>query len=489
MNIFKSRKFRQGSLATAITVMVIVLIVIVNMVATVLSSRFSISIDMTENRAFSLSGETVDLLKNVNKDVTVYILASEDDFVYGGDPYYIQANEVIGRYAQHTQYIDVVYMDIVKNPDFRAKYPNLALVPGNVIVECGNNSTMLTAYDLFNVQTNYETARPEIVSSKAEQAMSSAILNVTSDERIVVSVIGGHGELSTSAFTNLLAMNNYEIIEQNLTTALEIDPEATIAIMCAPVRDISEEDAKKLDAFMENSGQYGKMLLYFASTAQATQMPVMDAFLAEWGIKVNPGTIFELNRSNLFALDMHASIPTYSETTLSESVRMRGLPMAIPNARPMEKVFEESGFTSTLTLLEFSPTAGVKPANADSAWTPGQNDVSGPIPAVILAEQRAYDGKSAVPMRSQLLAVSSMEAISEYALGYINLANADYLLNVLGRFVGRENVMIIQDKTMGGQQLGISGAQIVSIAVVFAIVLPVAVFIFGIVTWMRRRHR
>ncbi|MBQ3166248.1 MAG: hypothetical protein IJC01_02815, partial [Clostridia bacterium] len=46
---------------------------------------------------------------------------------------------------------------------------------------------------------------------------------------------------------------------------------------------VDEDQLKKLDAFLDNDGQKGRSLLYFASASQPA-MPAMEAFLSEWGI-------------------------------------------------------------------------------------------------------------------------------------------------------------------------------------------------------------
>lgn len=487
MNPFNNRKFRQGSMATIITALVIALIVIINMVATTLSERYSLILDLTPNKAFSLSKDSIDLLASIDKGVTVYVLSSEEEFS-AANVYFSQANEVIKRYSQHNQNITIVYRDIIKDPTFATKYPSLTLASGDILLECEGRTAVLTPYDLFNIESDYYSGNTVLASSKAEQAMSSALLSVTSDKTITVTVLGGHNEADITTFTDLLSMNNFNIIYQNLMTDPEIDPEATIAILAAPTRDISEDEAKKLDRFLLNEGKLDKTFFYLASSSQTTDMPVLDAFLSEWGIKVNPGVVFETNQSKLFVLDYFATIPDYSEDVYSENVASRLLPMASPASRPLERLYEEKMSKLTSELLAFSSTAGVMPPDAATDWTPSQTDTSGPIPAMLLSANRGVkeDGSQ---VQSNVLVGGSVDMLGSYVIGNINLANSDYMLNVLNKLVGRDIEIQIQSKTLGGTELGITGAQVIYIAVALAIVFPLIVLVFGLVTWLRRRHK
>ena len=55
---FNKRKFKYGSIATAITVVVIAVIVLVNAVINIASDKVNMSIDLTENGTFEISQET-----------------------------------------------------------------------------------------------------------------------------------------------------------------------------------------------------------------------------------------------------------------------------------------------------------------------------------------------------------------------------------------------------------------------------------------------
>ena len=52
---FNSKKFKHGAMATAFTCVFIAVVVLVNVVATILFDRFPITIDLTENKIYSVS--------------------------------------------------------------------------------------------------------------------------------------------------------------------------------------------------------------------------------------------------------------------------------------------------------------------------------------------------------------------------------------------------------------------------------------------------
>lgn len=89
------------------------------------------------------------------------------------------------------------------------------------------------------------------------------------------------------------------------------------------MRDYSEDELKKIDRFLDNNGKFGKNVMYVADTSQPESLPNLDAFLAEWGIKVNPGAVYETDSSKVFNYQRYFVITDYAEDTYSESSNLQ----------------------------------------------------------------------------------------------------------------------------------------------------------------------
>lgn len=77
-NILKNRRLRMGSFATALTVVFIAVLIILNMIVSAISERFPVQLDLTTGKIYELSDETIEYLRTVEKDVNIYVLATED---------------------------------------------------------------------------------------------------------------------------------------------------------------------------------------------------------------------------------------------------------------------------------------------------------------------------------------------------------------------------------------------------------------------------
>ncbi|MDR0554140.1 MAG: GldG family protein [Treponema sp.] len=481
--ILKSRLFRYGSLATLITVLAIFFVVILNVALTLLFKKFPLRLDLTREQMFQLSQDTEDFLARLDTDIEVTILNTEEGFTSSGPvEYFVQAHEMITRYAQHSPHVRISYVDLIRNPDFASRYPDLSPKVNDILVTAGGKSRLVASADLFNIQTSYYGS--QVISSKAEQTMTSVMLTLTSGEKTFVSMITNHGEEAIGAFTDLFTMNGYEFSNLNLLTQ-EIPPEVSLVILAAPLRDVEETELQKLEAFL--SGGDNRTLFYLTSAAQPA-LPLLESFLAEWGIGVEEGAAFETDTSRLLNSMAYISFAEYAEDAYSKSAAEKGLLPVIAQAKPLKVLFEQSRYRTVTLLLRLSPDSGVRPAGTDADWQPSRADITGNVPVMLLSSS-VRNGLSGALEQTNVLVSGSILSLNQSLLGSPNFANSGYLLDLLGSLAGRERSLWIQSKAIRYAQLGVTLGQIIIIALVFMALLPLGTLVSGIVVWLRRRHR
>ena len=171
---------KMGILSTAITLVVVCCLALLNLAAAVITDRYPVKWDLTANQAFQLSQNSIDYLEGMQKEVTITVLNTRDGFLEGGD-YYRQAMAVLEQYAQYNRQIHLEFVDLMANPAYIANYPDLELAVNDLLISCGENLEQLTVYDLFEVQ--YSWYGGAISASNVEQAVTGAILNVSTDQK------------------------------------------------------------------------------------------------------------------------------------------------------------------------------------------------------------------------------------------------------------------------------------------------------------------
>ena len=468
-------------------VMVSLLIIatfLVNLVTGLLTQRYDLTIDLTANAAYQIGEETQALLQGLDQEVEIYVLATEDGFA--GSAYLVQAQRILEQVSKLSPRVTLTYVDAVSDPTFAARFPQLTLAQGNVLVVSGDRLRQLQLTDLFNI-TQSQTGGMTIHSSRAEEALSSAILHVTSDEQVRVAVLVGHGMATTEAFVRLLVTNNYELVEVNLATD-PLDDVYDLVLLLAPRIDLSEEALSKLDAFLYNDGAYGKTLFYSADVAQE-QLPNLEAFLREWGLVVDEGVVFETTPARTYQMQPYYPVAEYVDITYRDRLMDAAAPVLAPLARPLTVLFEARDGRFNEVLLQFSETSGVRPAEAVDGFTVEQAERWGPLPALVLANRRIYGTTGVTQFRSNLVVSASTAMLDAFSIENTSLANGDYLINLLNDLCERTDVVNIRPKSLAGETLALSTELGNTWGVLLAGVLPLTILAAGLMIWLVRRHQ
>ena len=479
-SVFASRKWRYGGFATAFTVIFVVIVVLINFMVSALGNAVDLNLYVRSDDSFKLSEDSIQYLEGITTPVTITILG-EREALYNKGKYYAQAIGVVEDYAKHSDKITVRYVDLYKNPNFKDNYPNLTLEDEYVIVESERRSTAMSIISLFSLSQDYTS-----IMSYAEQMLTSAIVEVSSEDLPKVALLTGIGEDNEDAqsLLSLLGANAYDTTEVAIPTE-EIPEDVDVLLLCAPTYDLTEEALEKLDAFLYNNGEFGKHLSYFASSTQPS-LPNLEAFLAEWGIDIGEGVVYETDLNRMISQSLVVIYPDYTDTPFeyAQSLSQNGIPTVLPYSRPLGVLFEQNGTTKTNVLMQFPSSSAVMPPDAGEDFDAQNPEQRGPFPALIVST-RGQTTDSEVTS-SVVVSSSAMSLVSNY-LQSGSLGNIYYYLGLFNYVCENENKVNITPVTIINY-LPVTQTQTTICLIVFVVLLPLAVLIWGIVVWLRRRH-
>ncbi len=478
-DLHRSRSFRHGTMATVLSVCFVAAIVLINVIASILVDRYPITVDLTSNKVFEISDESIDYIQNIDKDINVYVLATEEDFA-NNNKYYQQANTVINKYALYSDHIHISYIDIYTDVDFAGQYPNETLSYGQVLLDCEGRYQVLTAYDLFDVNEQYGS----IESSTTEQAMTGAIMNLTDSNPINVVFLTGFGSNNRTDASNLksiLTNNGYLTSEINYLSE-DIPEEADAVVLCSPTSDLTSELADKLSLWLENDGDFNHTLLYFADGSQPS-LPVLEGVLEEWGIGVESGYLAETDQSHVYNSYTYL-LAEYQENDIIDATTDK--PILMPNAKPLSVLWENNSNRYAQTILSTYSSAVIVPEDVDENWqlSDGEQDS---YALGVLGWRLAYQGT--VAHTSYVAAFGSMDMTNSVFTSMSALNNGEYLIQLMNEMTGKEAGITIVGKELGTETLGISAGQANVIGGFFQYALPVIVIVVGVVVWVRRRNK
>ena len=483
----KSRKAKHGTVAMAITALVIVMVIVLNIIIGLLVNRFpDLELDLTSNNSFALQDDTIDYVSHLNNDVTVYILMEKDKFESQGT-YFVQAQKMLNKMASKSDgKMKIKYVDLTSNPSFTSNYPNVDWQSSSanniVLVESGKQYKVLTLTDCFEYdeQTYNYYGTYSFTGTKIEQAVVTAILNVTTDDKVVVDMIKGNNEQDYSSLKSLLENNAYQVNDVSLATG-DFDKDAKVAIMYAPSVDLDEKIVEKLSTWLSNDGKYGRSLIY-VPTADMGEMPNLDDFLKEWGMSIDRGYVFETDETALVnASSPYAFTVSYGDY-YKDNLKNSKIPVVVSESHAVNITDENTAHA----LLKTTNKAGVLPIDADKSWD-YKDAITGNGENVAAEGVMTNEDKKS----SRVVVFGSYIMISDTIMKYNSFNNSAYFMNVINTIADKEDVGItIESKSIDNTELGITDvATQNTMLVVFVIVIPIAILVAGFVFWLRRRNR
>ncbi len=510
--------FKRGGYAVAIIALVIAVAIILNVLVGLLAKRVTLEYDMTSEKKNSISAENADYIKTVDKDVTVYVLAPSAESYYGGgmaqaaqasmfyantSDYYFQTTVLLEQYERLNSKIKIEYMDpngteigaIVSKYGVNYSY-------GDILVTCdfeadGNkfeNDRSLTLADVYTFEENNEYAAMgitmyEINGSCLETNLTSAIAAVTSTETLKVGIVTSHSSSGIyNYYKKLLQMNNFEVTEITDTLLTTISADLDAVVIAAPNKDFAKEELTAISKYLENDGNLGKNLIFYGDSSYQT-LPNLYNFLAEWGITVEPGIVFETS-DNFRGMDYSTYI-SLSATSDFDFISAGDYYASGYNIAMRETGSGYSGRV-TQTVLTTNGTSVVVPIDTDNSVAPSNSLEKRKFASCILSRESEYVNN--IPVQSNVIAFSSIDFISEtYALSYGSVMDYDSLnVDVLRSITGIDEAEIVFDvKTIDAtsELYVVSSASAKVMRVIFAAVIPVAILCLAFVIFFRRRNK
>lgn len=507
--------FKKGGYSLAITAIVLVGVIVLNILISALNDRFVLEFDMTSEKQNSISTANIEYIKSVEKDVDVIVCASESNFAaymastaqnnYNVDydstaqEYFNQTLNLINKYNSYNKKINVQFID-TQSSEFAAvtsEYGSDNLEYGSIIVSTekadGNKRVKkLNFKDVYTIEQNqtysmYGIEAYTITANKIETALTGAVSYVLSDVTKKVALLNGHSSYDlTETYQELLTDNNYsvDVIADNVITV--IPDEYDFIVIPTPSKDFLESEIQAIADFLENDGKLTKGLVVFAD-ATSPYLPDFYSFLSEWGIEVGEGMLYETNDNyhapedptTLFGINS-GEIDDYEDMELF--VTGYNVPLEVTDST-------ENGRIATSVAQTMSSVAEA-PKDVTDGWAGADNAAKTSYSLVVESTQTAYDDENNI-IKSNVVVFSSPYFLSsDYnESGYVS--NKELTLSVADRISGAGNTgisFVSKSITVDTYYDSVTESSVNTVRWIFMIIIPIAVLAAGTVIFIRRRN-
>ncbi len=509
--------FKRGGYAIALTAIVIVGAIVLNILVGALSERFHLTFDLTADKINSASEENIEYIKGVKEKVTISLLSTEDDYASYMDyyaqnlfmaqdstgEYYNQTLRILQQYSDYNENITLNFVD-PQEPEFaevQSKYSSEDFVYGDILVETtikGENGADITRHKILSYSDIYSLADESgmagygygyytVSGSNLETVLTSAIASVTSTETKTLAYLKSvSADAAFTALRKILELNNYVIQEVNDEFITKLPENIDGVIIVAPKRDLTGAELDVISKYLNNDGKLGGSLIYFASIASPS-LPNFTEFLLEWGIKQSSGMLFETNKNYLLNETQPSTLavlPTVNSVFGSNKYFISS------NNVPLEKVETVNNLCQVTALANTSDGVAIAPVNAESTWSGAESAEKKSFPAILMSETQNF--VDSVQMKSYVMAFSSYDLINEAWLNEESLNNLDAALGVTAKATGMADTSVVfQTKKIETDNYysKVTASKTTAIRVVFQYALPVLLIALAVFVFIRRKNK
>ena len=443
-------------------------------------------LDFTQEQLYTLTDESKEKVKDIDKDVNMYFIGYSSDN---------STVDLAKQYEKENERINVEAIeDVNERPDLTQKY-GIESGSTGIIIECGEKSKVLTDQDLVT----YDTSTYETISI-AEEKLTSSIQSVTSDKVPKVYFLNGYSEFSLEQ--GMYMLNVYLGNEVNEIASLDILSQGNVPDDCdtlvitTPSKDF---DDVATNSILDYINKGGNILWLNAAIAEEQDLPNVNKILDTYGIKpFEVGIIRETDTSKMVSESPDLIMPEIQYSTITEdlynttgAVFVNATKINIDTDRLEELNVEESD----LLLASEGSYFRTNFNNQQNAAAEGEETGTFVVGAEMTKTIQAADEEAGTEeIASKLVIYGENYFASDYQLSQnsqyaaIQLAyNKDLVLNSIAYLTDREEDITARKDT--GTVTYTATEQQDTIIRIIIFTVPALIIIAGIIVWQVRRRK
>lgn len=476
LEIIKNKWLIKGTTTIALIAIVIACYILLNWGVEKIKIQ---DIDLTANKLYSLSEETITKIKNLDQEITIQLLNMNENYGY--------AIEYANKYAKASNKIKVEEVpELSSRLDLTSKY-SIQASESIIVVKMGDKEKVVKSDELYT----YDYFTNEQID-RTEEALTNAIVEIMTDKKPKIYILEGKTYYNTEEAL-------YTLIEELKEDANEVEyldllkdgkiPEDCSCLMITTLsKDISELEKDEIIKYIKKGGKL--IILSSQSTMLDVETPNFNTVLQEYGITLEKGIIFEQDTSRMLRSAPYW-ILTDANASFMADINMN-LKMCFVETGKIS--FEESSKLSELGVtyesIAISGTDAFLRKNFNiMSYEKTDEDEYGASSTIAAVVTKTIDDKTKselVIYASELCASNLQITVNEYQISAIDLHNnKDVILNSISHLTERTDTITIRKANEETQRYTVTEKED-SIIKTIIFTLPVVVIVAGIVIWIIR---
>ena len=459
-----SRSTRYGANAVIYSTAFIALLIAINYLAAHYPRQF----DLTAEKVFSLSPQSLNVVKNLKQPLKLYGFVQE-----GRSP---TAEALFREYAYASPKISYELVDPNRHPELADRFK-------------------VTTMNTTHLQYGSGTGEGTNVTELNEEAITNGILKLTSAGSKQVCFTAGEGEADPNdaenpngfaEFKKALEGENYQVRKINLVTEANVPDDCAVLVIAGPTRPLVPHMIDSINGYLDHGG---RALVMFQPPRPdgSIDQTALQNLMTDWGVVAGNNIVVD-QVVRLFsgpALGLNPMVTAYAPHPITASFD------------------KQTVFPMTRSL---DPTPTPKPGlvvtalarTSDTSWAEtdlvgifqkqtakfGQGDVKGPVTVAMAVEANLDQLKRGKGMARQVVFGGTDLATNQF-IG--NFFNRDFIMNSVDWLAGQANAISIRPRTLRASRFSLTIGEFDAVFVLSVLLLPELLLIIGIAVWWERR--
>ena len=462
--------------------------------------------DFSRNQKYALSSQTKSILGSLPKPVRAVVFFSTASEIVPDVTALLREFEFASNKKFLVELVDP-YRNLTRAQDLQTQYKFQAN-ENIVILDYDGRNKFVNAADMADFEQPDQMAmmmgqtQPKLTAFKGEQAVTSALLELTENKPNKVYMLSGHGEPELmgpdfKVFAESLKRQNIQAASLNLLNAGSIPADTRAIIIAGPKYDLSELEMKLLADFWQKNGRVLVFLNPFART------PRLTTWLAAQGIAPQEDRII---RTGSFLSMGEGGAPQVKEGVVSNAgfnvtdsgtkitKDLVGLSKQLLGATQSLLLDQTKGKTDKIRLIPLLEAAPGYWGETDFATTEDRSptmeegkDHIAPLIIAAAAERGAVEDARVTVDTSRLVVAGNAEMLGNKGYQHSEGVTVDLSINALNWLLNREEQIGIAPKEKKNVTLVLTEKQIGDVALTVMLLVPGLAALFGLVNWWSRR--
>lgn len=463
--VFSTVKSRRTQIGANTFVIIVLVLVIVGLLD-YLTIRHSWRVDTTSQREFSLSEQTVSILRNLDREVTLAAFVSDAEIR--------QMEDRMVEYTHYSGKFNYEIIDPIKEPERVREF-------------FGPDKRYL---DLPTVVLKTEL-KDEEINSTGEEDITNALIKVTRDESRKVYFIQGHGEkdifpdepgmASSELVKNELEKQHFQVDVLNLFQENSVPEDADVLIVAGPLKPLAANEVEALGNFLSSGGNVLAMLDPESESG-------LEDLMNGWNVKLNRDLVLESHSSFVLTasgLNRQSSVSAapssaeYGDHMITKNFRyattfIQAQSLSVADEDNFDMVVTDLVYTSSNSWGEMDLDRLYKEKKAEQ----NEGDSEGPTTLAMAVEKDDS-------VKTRLVVVGDSDFASDVYVGQAP-GNMDFFLNIVSWLAEEEDLISVRPKEPENRSLTMTMRQQKLTLFFLIILLPIAAVRMGIHIYIKR---